>query len=215
VLVVREYLDAFIVAGLLALFLITFVLRAYFIPSESMVPTLQVHDVLLVNELEYRFHGPHVGDIVVFKPPIPSPDDFIKRVVAAPGDTLAVRGGSVYVDGKALAEPYVAQQPDYNLVVKNYGIYVDDDGSGTYTPLDPAKADVPPRSMWQSPDRVPNGFYFVMGDNRNSSDDSHIWGFAQLHGSFAAGQLAHRATAEFSGRAFLLFWPLRRLRILQ
>ncbi|MGZ3498687.1 MAG: signal peptidase I [Vulcanimicrobiaceae bacterium] len=213
VTLVREYLDAFIIAGLVALFLITFVLRAYFIPSESMVPTLQVHDVLLVNEFEYRLHGPHRGDIVVFKPPIPSSSDFIKRVIAIPGETLAVHDGTVYVNGKALHEPYLAERPDYNLIVKNYDIYVDN-GSG-FQPLDSATANVPARSLWQAPDRIPNGFYFVMGDNRNQSDDSHIWGFAQLHGRFAAGQLAHEATAEFSGRAFLLFWPLDRLRILQ
>ncbi|MDQ2872362.1 MAG: signal peptidase I [Candidatus Eremiobacteraeota bacterium] len=209
----REYLDAFIVAGLVALFLITFVVRAYFIPSESMVPTLQVHDVLLVDQFQFRFHGPHNGDIVVFKPPVPATNDFIKRVIAVPGDTLRVQDGTVYVNGKAVSEPYISSPPDYNLVVKNFGIAVGARGE-PLVPLSPDKADIPPRSMWQAPDRVPNGFYFMMGDNRNVSDDSHIWGFAQLHGTFVAGQLAHVASAEFTGRAFLLFWPLRRLRTL-
>ena len=210
---VREYLDAFIVAGLIALFLITFVLRTFYIPSGSMVPTLQQHDVLLVNEFAYRFSPPRRGDIVVFRPPIQSNDNFIKRVVAVPGDTLRVENGTVYVNGKALHEPYIAQPPQYNLVLKNYDIYVDD-GYG-YEPLSRANADIPPRSMWQAPDRVPKGFYFVMGDNRNDSDDSHVWGFAQLHGRFAAGPLAKtRTTAEFTGRAFMLLWPFNRVRIL-
>jgi signal peptidase I len=209
----REYLDAFIVAGLAALFLITFVVRTFYIPSESMMPTLQDRDVLLVNEFAYRFSAPHTGDIVVFTPPIQSQSSFIKRVIAVPGDTLRIQDGAVYVNGKRLREPYVAQPPDYNLAVKNYGIYVDT-GNGLQ-PLDPSRANIPPRSMWQAPDRVPKGFYFVMGDNRNDSEDSHVWGFAQMHGRFAAGPLAKSSvTAGFTGRAFLLLWPFDRLRVL-
>jgi signal peptidase I len=210
---VTEYLDAFIVAGLVALFLITFVVRTFYIPSESMLPTLQQRDVLLVNEFAYRFARPHRGDIVVFKPPIESTDNFIKRVIGVPGDTLRINDGKVYVNGKALSEPYIAQPPQYNLIIKDYDIYVDD-GSG-YEPLSRTSANVPARSLWQAPDRIPNGFYFVMGDNRNDSDDSHVWGFAQLHGRFAAGPLAKQpTTAQFTGRAFLVLWPFNRLRIL-
>ena len=210
---VREYLDAFIIAGLVALFLITFVVRTFYIPSESMVPTLQQRDVLLVNEFAYRFGEPHQGDIVVFRPPIESPSNFIKRVIAVPGDTLRIQNGSVYVDGKPLRESYVAQPPDYSLIVKNYNIYVDS-GSG-FEALDPSQANVPPRKFWQSPDRVPKGFYFVMGDNRNDSEDSHIWGFAQMSGRFASGPLANSmSTAQFAGRAFLLLWPFDRFRVL-
>jgi signal peptidase I len=178
-----------------------------------MMPTLQQHDVLLVNEFAYRFGKPHRGDIVVFRPPIASSDNFIKRVIAVPGDTLRIQSGTVYVNGKAIEEPYVAQRPDYNLVIKNYDVYVDT-GDG-YEPLSRTSANIPPRWLWQAADRVPNGFYFVMGDNRNDSDDSHIWGFAQMHGRFAAGPLAKSATtAQFTGRAFLLLWPFNRLRIL-
>ena len=209
----REYLDAFIVAGLAALFLITFVIRTFYIPTGSMVPTLQQNDVLLVNEFEYRMHAPQRGDIVVFKPPIASPTDFIKRVIAVPGDTLRVSDGVVYVNGKALDEPYVSDPASYDLRIENYGITVDDGGGPVR--LSSAQADVPARARWQAPDRVPPGFYFVMGDNRNDSDDSHIWGFAQLHGPFAAGPLAKTGSnAEFRGRAFLLLWPLNRLRVL-
>ena len=84
----REYLDPFIVAGLAAFLLITFVARTYYIPSASMVPTLQVGDVLLVNKFQYRFSLPNEGDIVVSPPPIPTTDDFIKRVIGRPGDRL-------------------------------------------------------------------------------------------------------------------------------
>jgi signal peptidase I len=206
--VLREYLDAFIVAGLVALFLITFVVRTFFIPSASMVPTLQIHDVLLVNEFEYRLHAPHDGDIVVFMPPIPSPNDFIKRLMASPGDKLRIHNGIVYRNDVPLNENYIAQKPNYELEIKNYGIYVD--GSK----LDPEFANVPPRSQWTAPDRVPPGDYFMMGDNRNNSEDSHIWGFAQTGGTFATGPLKGQK-ASFTGRAFLIFWPLDRLRILR
>lgn len=195
---VREYLDAFIVAGLVALFLITFVIRTFYIPTESMLPTLQSNDVVLVNEFEYRMHAPQRGDVVVFKPPIPSPSNFIKRIVAIPGDTLRIFGGAVYVDGKRLSESYVTQPPAYDLQIKNYGMYVDD-GTG-FTRLTSADADIPPRAQWQAPDRVPAGFYVTLGDNRNDSDDSHVWGFAR--------------GADFAGRAFLLLWPLSRLHVL-
>ncbi|MBV8727807.1 MAG: signal peptidase I [Candidatus Eremiobacteraeota bacterium] len=205
--VVREYLDAFIVAGLVALFLITFVVRTFYIPSASMEPTLQIHDVLLVNEFEYRFRLPQHGDIVVFPPPIPSQSDFIKRLSGAPGDELVVHKGIVYRNGVGLKEPYTSERPDYDLEIKNYSIYVNG------TALDQVSANIPPRSAWQASDRIPNGFYFMMGDNRNNSDDSHEWGFAQLRGDFAAGpNKGHRA--GFTGHAFLLFWPPNRVRIL-
>lgn len=207
-MVIREYLDAFIVAGLVALFLITFVIRTFFIPSASMVPTLQIHDVLLVNEFGYRFSKPHDEDIVVFPPPIPSPNDFIKRLMGAPGDTFKIHDGIVIRNGVPLVENYTAQKPNYELEIKDYGIYVDG------TKLDPQLANVPPKSMWQAPDKIPDGFYFMMGDNRNNSEDSHIWGFAQLGGTFATGPLKG-SKASFTGRAFLTFWPLDRLHILR
>jgi signal peptidase I len=208
---VREYLDALLVAGLIALFLITFVIRTYYIPSVSMVPSLQVGDVLLVDEIAYRLHSPQYGDVAVFTPPVPSQgDEFVKRVIGTPGDTIRISDGTVYRNGTALHESYENQPPRYDLEIKRYGIYVDGH------PLDPRNADVPPRSMWQLPDRIPNGFYFMLGDNRNYSDDSHVWGFAQTNGTFAAGPLAARnVRAGFAGRAFALLWPLRRLQILR
>jgi signal peptidase I len=215
VAVVREYLDALIVAGLAALFLITFVIRTFYIPSGSMVPTLLVRDVLLVNEIEYRLHSPRPGDIAVFTPPIDAAgNEFIKRVIGVPGDTIRISDGIVYRNGKPLDEPYEYQAPAYNLEIRNYGIYVDD-GDGTMRPLEQRAANIPPRTMWQAPDRIPIGFYFMLGDNRRESDDSHLWGFAQMNGTFAAGPLsASHAQAGFAGRAFLIFWPLDRLHVL-
>lgn len=173
-----------------------------------MEPTLQIHDVLLVNEFEYRFHQPQHGDIIVFPPPVETTSDFIKRLIGAPGDRFAIRGGFVYRNGEQLQEPYIKDRPIYKLEIKNCTIVVDDQ------PLTPDSANIPPRSQWQACDRIPNGYYFMMGDNRNNSEDSHIWGFAQLHGQFVAGPIkGHKA--GFTGHAFLLFWPLDRIRILK
>ncbi len=212
---VREYLDAFIVAGLAALFLITFVVRTFFIPSGSMLPTLQLNDVLLVNEFAYKLHPPADGDIAVFTPPIDSGgNEFIKRVIGVPGDALSIRDGVVYRNGHPLREPYVNAPPAYDLKIADYTIDVDN-GDGVMRALDPTVANIPPRSLWQAPDRIPKGFYFMLGDNRRYSDDSHVWGFAQLHGPFVAGPLAAQHVASgFDGDAFLIFWPPNRLRIL-
>src|SRR5579875_3512065 len=165
--IAREFLDPFIIAGIAAWLLITFVARTYYIPSGSMLPTLQIHDVLLVDKFEYRFHKPNEGDIVVFPPPIPTPDDFIKRVIGRPGDTFSIMAGNVYVNGVALKEPYIADKPQYEMVVRDYGIYVSY-GAG-WQKLDPSSANIPPKSMWTAPDRIPPNCYIMLGDNRNDS----------------------------------------------
>ncbi|HEY7994733.1 MAG TPA: signal peptidase I [Candidatus Eremiobacteraceae bacterium] len=196
--VVREYLDAFIIAGAVALVLMHYVVRTFWIPSGSMEPTLAINDVLLANEIQYRFGAPQDGQIAVFKPPSQVPElgdtDFIKRVIAGPGDTLKIHDGSVYRDGVKLSEPYLKQAPDYELSLQNYDLVIDG------IPLDPSRAVVPPKSDWQAPDRVPNGYYIMLGDNRNNSDDSHLWGFLQRD--------------QFVGHAFFVFWPLTRSRLL-
>ncbi|MBV9232658.1 MAG: signal peptidase I [Candidatus Eremiobacteraeota bacterium] len=206
----RSYLDAFIAAGLVALFLVTFVLAPFYIPSVSMVPTLQITDVVLVDEIAYRLHPPAHDDIALFTPPIPAGGtQYVKRVIGVPGDRIRITGGVVYRNGTPLREPYENQPPNYTLAIRDYGIYVNG------TRLDPRVANVPPRANWQAPDRIPDDCYFVLGDNRNYSDDSHVWGFAQRAGAFAAGPLAREKTrAAFYGRAFLLLWPLRRMHLL-
>lgn len=195
--VVREYLDAFILAGAVALVLMHYVVRTFWIPSGSMLPTLNIHDVLLANEIEYRVSNPKDGQIAVFLPP---PDlgttDFIKRVMAVPGDTFRIHNGVVYRNGRALSEPYLppSQRPEYELEIKNYDIVVDG------VPLDPSRSIVPARARWQAPDKVPDGYYLMLGDNRNDSDDGHLWGFSPR--------------ANFVGHAFLVFWPLTRMKLL-
>jgi signal peptidase I len=209
--IAREFLDPFIIAGIAAWILITFVARTYYIPSGSMLPTLQIHDVLLVDKFEYRFRPPNEGDVVVFPPPVPTPDDFIKRVIGRPGDTMRITGGTVYIDGTALLEPYVAEKPAYNLEVRDYGVYVNY-GAG-WQRLDPSSANIPPASRWTAPNRIPAHCYIMLGDNRNDSEDSHVWGFAQDGGRFATGPRSNGG-AGFTGRAFLIFWPPSQAKIL-
>jgi len=206
-LVVREYLDAFIVAGLVALVLVTFLIRPFFIPSRSMVPTLLVHDVLMANEFEYRLGRPHAGDIAIFVPPIVSHDDFIKRTIGIPGDRIRIHAGIVSRNGNPLAEPYIAEKPTYELEIANYHIVVDG------IALDPARANFPPKELWSAPDRIPAGCYLMLGDNRDDSDDSHFWGFAQTSGTFFSGPRAGQK-AGFTGHAFARFWPFDRLSLL-
>lgn len=195
--IVREYLDAFIIAGVVALVLMHFVVRTFWIPSGSMLPTLQIHDVLLANEIQYRLEDPKDGQIAVFEPPPQlGTTDFIKRVMAAPGDTLRIHNGVVYRNGKPVAEPYLpaAQRPDYELEIKDYQIVVDG------VPLDSSRAILPPRSQWQASDKVPHGYYLMLGDNRNDSDDGHLWGFLPRN--------------HFVGHAFFVFWPLTHMKVL-
>jgi signal peptidase I len=196
VVTLRSYLDVIIVAGLFALLLIVFVIRTFYISSISMAPTLQVGDVFLVDGLDYKLRAPADGEVAVFLPPVVAGSaDFIKRVIGVPGDTIRISEGIVYRNGKPLSEPYENQPPAYDLQIRDYDIYVND------VALDPSQADIPPRSQWQASDRIPKGYFFMLGDNRNYSDDSHVWGFAKR--------------SSFSGRAFLISWPLNRVSLLR
>ena len=100
-------------------FSITFVIRTFYIPSVSMVPTLQVRDVVLVDEIAYRFHAPADGDIAIFRPPVESGgNDFVKRVIGVPGDAISISNGVVYRNGSALRESYENQPPRYDLAIR-------------------------------------------------------------------------------------------------
>ena len=117
-----------IVSALLVAFLIkSFLLQAFYIPSPSMTPTLQVDDRVLVNKLSYDLHGVHRGDIVVFRSPQDGPEkDLIKRVVGLPGDTVEGRDGHVVLNGKELPEPYLpdgVQTATFDLVTVSAGHY--------------------------------------------------------------------------------------------
>ncbi len=165
---VREYFESIVIAVILALFVRTWVVQAFKIPTASMENNLLVGDHLLVNKFVF---GPTVspamrailpvrdirrGDIVVFKYPDEPERDFIKRVIGLPGDTVELRNKKVHVNGQPLDEPYVH--------------FLEPAAQGDEV----TSFDVRER---YGPVTVPAGQYFVMGDNRDNSQDSRYWGF--------------------------------------
>jgi signal peptidase I len=165
---VREYFESIVIAVILALFVRTWVVQAFKIPTGSMENNLLIGDHLLVNKFVF---GPTAsgldrailpvrdvrrGDIVVFKYPDEPERDFIKRVIGLPGDTLELRAKKVYVNGQPLDEPYV-----HYLTPAGTG--------GEVTSIDVRER--------YGPVTVPADQYFVMGDNRDNSQDSRYWGF--------------------------------------
>jgi signal peptidase I len=166
--VAREYFESIVIAVILALFVRTWTVQAFKIPTGSMENNLLIGDHLLVNKFVF---GPTAsslerallpvrdirrGDIVVFKFPNEPERDFIKRVIGLPGETLELRNKKVYVNGQPLDEPYV-----------HFLEPASDSDEVT-------RFDVRER---YGPVRVPEGHYFVMGDNRDNSQDSRYWGF--------------------------------------
>jgi signal peptidase I len=111
--VAKDWGKDLLIAVAIALVLKAGVADARKVPTPSMVPTVQVGDRIFVERLFYHFTGPKRGDIVVFTPPVPSPDDYLKRVIGLPGETVEVRRGQVLINGTALNEPYEAEAPRY------------------------------------------------------------------------------------------------------
>jgi signal peptidase I len=178
--VAREYLESVVVAVILALFIRTFVVQAFKIPSGSMLPTLQIGDHILVNKFVYgpRFEipltqlslgqlpglrKPRPGDVVVFIWPKDRSKDFIKRVVAVEGETLEVRSRQLFVDGKARDDPHATWANQYGGPGERYG-----------------------------PFTVPPDHVFVMGDNRDQSYDSRFWGPVPM--------------SDIKGQALIIYW---------
>jgi signal peptidase I len=183
--VVREYFESIVIAVILALFIRTFVVQAFKIPTGSMEENLLIGDHLLVNKFVY---GPAAtagerallpldivgrGDVVVFKYPEDPGRDFIKRVIGLPGETLEIREKQVYVDGEPLTEPYTHfLQP------------VGRADAGEVTAFDVRER--------YGPVTIPTDQYFVMGDNRDNSQDSRYWGFLPRD--------------YVKGRALVIYW---------
>ena len=146
-------------ALLIAILIKTFLFQAFYIPSESMKPTLNVGDRVLVNKVSYRLHDVNRGDIVVFETPPKAKDangeikDLVKRVIALPGESFSTQGGAVYINGRPLKEPYL--QKGVQTCAPNTGA----SGCGNVAPT-----------------KIPAGDILVLGDNRPASKDSRFFG---------------------------------------
>jgi signal peptidase I len=168
----REYFESVCVAVILAFFVRTFVVQAFKIPSGSMEPNLLIGDHLLVNKFVFAptltalertllpIDPIRRGDIIVFKYPEDPTRDFIKRVIGLPGDMIEMRNKKVYVNGTPLDEPYVH--------------FIDPPDEGGSSAPDVFSGDL---LRTFQPMTVPDGNYFMMGDNRDNSQDSRYWGF--------------------------------------
>ncbi len=183
----REYFESIAIAVILALFIRTFVVQAFKIPTGSMENNLLIGDHLLVNKFVF---GPTTtrlerillpvrdirrGDVIVFKYPEDPERDFIKRIIGLPGETIELRHKQILIDGRPLEEPYVhfLQPPS-----------MANPGDPDYTPYDVREN--------YGPVTVPADHYFAMGDNRDNSQDSRYWGFLPR--------------SYIKGRALMVYW---------
>ena len=146
--IIVENLKSLVIAFILAMFIRTFFIQAFKIPSSSMYPTLQVGDRLMANKLVYKFRDPERGEIVIFKYPLNLRKDFVKRLIALPGEEVEIKKGEIFIDGKQVKNSLIDERYYYN--------------SGLYGAEFPAK--------------IPSDSYYVLGDNSINSKDSRYWG---------------------------------------
>ncbi|MCD6423622.1 MAG: signal peptidase I [Elusimicrobia bacterium] len=182
---VYSWFETFFVVSIIMYFL----LQAFKIPSGSMEDTLLIGDHLFAVKFIYgwkipftkktylKFSTPKRGDIVIFKFPINPKKDFVKRCIGLPGETVEIKNKKVYINGKPLKEPYVVFK------------------EGNILPRE-----LSPRDNW-GPVKIPENNFFVMGDNRDRSQDSRFWGFLERH--------------YLRGKAFFIYWPPKRIRLIK
>src|SRR5215468_1230218 len=174
----RQNFESIALALLIALAVRSSVVQAFWVPSGSMLPTIQIGDHIFVNKLAYSIRLPligtelmkvgdlHRGDVVVFVSPIDPSTDLIKRVIAVPGDTVEIRNKQLYVNGEKVPDPH-AYFTDSTISASGH------------------RDNMPPT-------QVPEGKFFVMGDNRDRSYDSRFWGFANI--------------SDIKGKATFVYW---------
>lgn len=162
--VIWDWIETIAIAVVLALVIRTFLIQPFYIPSGSMEPTLQVGDKIIVNKLTNRFKEPERGQIVVFKYPYDTSQDFVKRIIGLPGETIEIRDSQVYINGQPLEEDYLPE----GLVYPDF-----------------------------APVTIPEDSYFVLGDNRDNSQDSRMWGPLPRN--------------LMIGNVLAIYWPLDRI----
>lgn len=167
---IMELVESIIIAGILAFFIITFIIQSFVVEGVSMYPSLHDGERLFVNKFIYRFQEPKRGDIVVFAPRGEPKKKYIKRVIGLPGEEIIIDRDGVYINGHLVEENYINTKAE--------------DGFGRYV--------------------VPEGHLFVMGDNRNRSTDSRNF-----------NQVGFIPKKSISGKAFWVYWPLNKIRLLK
>jgi len=179
---VREYAEAFLIAFIIALLIRTFLVQAFKIPSSSMEPTLQVGDHIMVSKFIYgiripyigkkflEFHKPERGDIIVFIYPEDPKKDFIKRVIATEGEEVQIKDKQILINGRSIKDPWGVYENRTGLLVPSH---------------------FGPRDNY-GPKVVPANSLFVLGDNRDNSQDSRYWGFVDL--------------SAVKGKAFIIYF---------
>ena len=184
---IREWAESIIIALILALLIRTFVIQAFKIPSGSMIPTFEIGDRIFVSKFIYgaripftdirlpALRQPQRGDIIVFVSPDAPKKDFVKRLIALEGETVEIKSGNILINGKGIDGPDSVKSNYYY----NRGDFGKEGAAVT----------------------VPNGFYFVLGDNSANSRDSRYWGFIPKK--------------NLIGKAVLLYWPIQRIRVIR
>lgn len=162
----RELVESIVIAVVLVIIIRAFIFQLFFIPSLSMLPTLDKGDRILVTRFSYWLSEPERGDVIVFKYPKDPKKDYIKRVIGKPGERIQLKDNNLLINGKLIDEPYLPP-----LVFQDYG-----------------------------PIEVPANHYFVLGDNRNNSEDSRYWGFLPFD--------------NIKGKAQFIYWPVKRIQML-
>ena len=168
---IKEWVSSILVALVLTLIIRTYVIQAFKIPSGSMRPTLMEGDKLFVNKYIYRFQKPQRGDIIVFKYPVDPKKDFIKRLVGFGGESAEIRDGKIYVDDKVLEDP---------ATFGKFYYYNHDPYGGPNDKI-----------------QIPEGAFYVLGDNSANSTDSRFWGFVPQK--------------NVLGKAVFRWWPPKRI----
>ena len=184
--IIREWVEAIIVALILAFFVRVFFFEFYKIPTGSMIPTLMPGDRILVSKIIFgpripfvgvRMPGlrvPRRGEVIVFISPAEKNKSYVKRVIGLPGEEVEIKFGSIYINGAEIADQNIVKNYYYN-----YGEYGAEGASL----------------------KIPERAYFVLGDNSASSRDSRFWGFAP--------------SGDILGKAILIWWPPQRIRMIE
>jgi signal peptidase I len=147
--IVYEFVEAFVISASVFVVVYLFLMQPHQVKGSSMYPTFKDQEYLLTDKITYKRSDPRYGDVIVFKAPVNGNFDFIKRIIAIPGETVMVRGGHVYINGRLLIENYLASD-----IVTNAGQFLLEGESYVVKP----------------------GEVMAFGDNRNHSSDSRDWG---------------------------------------